>query len=120
MRRSAPQHLIRCLEACGIHDCFEHSGQLSLSHRGLRISDLEGHLGDGPISVNLIKLIFNDGVLPSAAFPWRRCLRVGTRGRGSQIVGHVLRLMLVAPSGSLVACLHGSRLFEIVGLNGNF
>ena len=70
--------------------------------------------------MNLIGLIFNDRIFPSAAFPWQRCLRVGTRGRGPWIIGQVLRLMLVAPSNSLVAGLHGSRLLESVGLNGSF
>ena len=120
MRRGASEHLIRCLEAGGIHNCPKHCGQLSLSYEGLRISDLKGHLGDCSISLNLIGLIFNDRILSSAAFPRWGCLRVATRRRGSQIVSHVLRRMLVALCDCLVAGLHSSRLLEIMDLNGSF
>ena len=76
MRKSASGHLIRCLEAGGVQDCFEHYGQLSLSHRGLRIGDHKGYLWNGFAIVTLIKMILNDGVFPSAVFPWQRCLGV--------------------------------------------
>ena len=80
---SASQYLIRYLGACGLQDCLEHSGQLSLSHGGLRISDLKGYLGLGPINLSLshwglrIILVLNDRVISPTAVLERRRLRVG-------------------------------------------